>query len=98
MHAQRARTHLCRAGAAPPGRETMRAPHGGSKPGLAPGGGAAATGPNGAQVAHASPEKGGGGAAATGPNGAQVARTALEWGGDGAAVSVSQLPGPTVRR
>ena len=65
----------------------MRAPHDGSKPGLAPSGGAAATGLNGAQVAHAAPEKRGGGAAATGPNGAQVARTALEWGGGGAAAT-----------
>ena len=65
----------------------MRAPHDGSKPGLAPSGGAAATGLNGAQVAHAAPEKRGGGAAATGPNGAQVARTALEWGGGGGAAA-----------
>ena len=54
----------------------MRAPHYGSKPGLAPSGGAAATGPNGAQVARTALEwEGGGGAAATGFNGAQVART-----------------------
>ena len=46
----------CRAGTAPPGRETVRAPHGGSKPGLAPGGGAAATGPSGAQIARAALE------------------------------------------
>ena len=70
----------------------MRAPRDGSKPGLAPSGGAAATGLNGAQVAHAAPEKGGGGAAATGPNGAQVARTALEWGG----AAARPPPGSTV--
>ena len=37
MHAQRGiRTHLCRAGAAPPGRGAVWAQHDGAKPGLAP--------------------------------------------------------------
>ena len=87
----------CHAGATPLGFETVRAPHDGSKPGLAPSGGAAAIGPKGAQVAHAAPEKGGGGAAATGPNGAQVARTALEWGGRRPPGSTVDLLGTEVR-